>query len=81
MNEVRPLKPGSGQLSVPSSLIAQAKALGVDAEQAAADGIRRAVLRAQATERTEQNRAAAEAWNAYIAENGSPFADIMEQPV
>ena len=84
MNEVRQTAPGDSsqaQLSVPSSLLTQAQELGVDAAQAAADGIRRAVINAQARQYAAEHREAAEAWNAYVAANGLPFEDIMEQPI
>ncbi len=85
MNEVRQTKleeeGPQAQLSVPSSLLTQAQELGVDAAQAAADGIRRAVTNAQARRYAEQNREAIAAWNEYIAKNGAPFDDIMEQPI
>ena len=84
MNEVRQTTTEEGpqaQLSVPSSLLTQAQELGVDAARAAAEGIRRAVINAQARQYAEQHREAAEAWNAYVAANGLPFEDIMEQPL
>jgi antitoxin CcdA len=84
MNEIRQPKPEDGpraQLSVPSSLVAQAQELGVDAAQAAAEGIRRAVMEARAKRYAEENREAVDAWNAYVAEHALPFEDIMEQPV
>ncbi len=84
MNEIRPPKPDDGpsvQLSVPSTLLDQAQAFGVDATQAAAEGIRRAVMDARARRRAEENRKAIDAWNGYIAEHGLPFDDIMKQPV
>jgi post-segregation antitoxin (ccd killing protein) len=84
MNEVRQTKTEEGpqaQLSVPSSLLTQAQELGVDAARAAADGIRRAVINVQARQYAEENREAADAWNAYVAANGLPFEDIMEQPI
>jgi post-segregation antitoxin (ccd killing protein) len=84
MNEVRHTSPEEGsqaQLSLPSSLLTQAQELGVDAARAAADGIRRAVVNAQAEQHTAENRAAAEAWNTYISVHGLPFEDIMEQSI
>ncbi|HTW73272.1 MAG TPA: type II toxin-antitoxin system CcdA family antitoxin [Acetobacteraceae bacterium] len=84
MNEVRQTKPEEGpqtQLSLPSSLLAQAQELGVDAARAAADGIRRAVINAQARQYVEENREVADAWNAYVTATGLPFEDITEQPI
>jgi post-segregation antitoxin (ccd killing protein) len=84
MNEVRQTTPDEGpqaQLSLPSSLLAQAQELGVDAARAAADGIRRAVINAQARQYAEENREAVDAWNAYVTATGLPFEDIMEQPI
>ena len=81
MNEVRRTKPDDGpleQLSVPSSLLTQAQEFGVDAAQAAADGIRRAVKDAHAKRYADENREAVNGWNEYVAENGLPFDDIME---
>jgi post-segregation antitoxin (ccd killing protein) len=72
--------PEHTQLSVPSSLLAQAQELGVDAVQAATAGIQRAVMNAQVSRYVEEHRAAADAWNHYITKNGLPFGDIMEQP-
>jgi antitoxin CcdA len=83
MNEVRQPNPDDGpraQLSVPSNLLDLAQALGVDAAQAAAEGIRRAVMDARAKRYAEENREAIDAWNSYIADHGLPFDDIMEQP-
>ena len=34
---------------------------------------------ARAARYAEANRESIDAWNAYVAENGLPFADIMEQ--
>ncbi len=84
MNELprpKPKEDQQAQLSVPSSLLTQAQDLGIDAARAAAEGIRRAVVNAQAMQYAEQNREAIDAWNDYIAQNGLPFEDIMEQPV
>ena len=84
MNEVRRTEVDDGgraQLSVPSLLLTQAQALGVDPARAAADGIRRAVMNARAAQYAEENREAVTAWNGYVAENGLPFEDIMEQPI
>lgn len=84
MNEIRQPNPDCGprgQLPVPAALLEQARAFGVDAAQAAADGIRRAVMDARARRYAEENRAAIDAWNDYVAEHGLPFEDITEQPV
>jgi post-segregation antitoxin (ccd killing protein) len=83
MNEVRQTEFDEGpprQLSVPALLLTQAQELGIDAGQAAADGIRRAVMNARAKQYREENRETAEAWNNYIASHGFPFNDVMEHP-
>jgi len=84
MNEVRRNKPEQGPqplLSIPSSLITQAQEFGVDAALAASDRIRRAVMNARARQYAEENREAVDAWNGYVAANGLPFEDILEQPI
>jgi len=86
MNEIPPPGPVEGReapvesrVSVPTALLEQARGLGVDAAGAAADGIRRAVRSATAARYADEHREAIEAWNGYVAENGLPFEDILEQ--
>ena len=84
MNEVRQIGPEEApqaQFSVPSTLLMQAKELGVDVPRADSDGIRRAVMNELAWRHAEANRESVDAWNEYVAKNGMPFDDIMEQPV
>jgi len=84
MTEVRRIAREEGQkarLSVPVLLLAQAQEFGVDAGQAAADGIRRAVADARAERYAAANRESVNAWNDYVAANGLPFEDVMEQPI
>lgn len=84
MDEVRRGRPEhepQAEVSVPDSLLTEAREVGVDAATAAAEGIRRAVMNARAKRYAEDNREAVDAWNSYLAANGLPFEDIMEQPV
>lgn len=62
-------------LSLPEELLEQAQALGVDLPQICEAALRDAVRRAEKARRwQEENRAAIEAWNAWLEKNELPLA-------
>lgn len=69
---------GSGKkatnLSLDQALLKDARALGVNISQAAEKGLEEAVRKAKAEAWLEQNQAAIEASNQWVAANGLPLA-------
>lgn len=65
-------------LSIDSALIGQAKELDVNVSRAAEAGIAKAVADEKARRWKEENRAAIEAWNEWVEENGLPLAEYRQ---
>ncbi|MCI5073687.1 type II toxin-antitoxin system CcdA family antitoxin [Oricola sp.] len=74
MNESKPIKRSSANLSVSSDLIAEAKALDINLSRAAEDGISKAVREEKTRRWKEDNAEAIADWNRWVAEHGLPLA-------
>ena len=61
-------------VSLDSALVEEAKALGVNISVASSRGLERAVAEARAERWIEENRAALDASNAYVAANDLPLS-------
>ena len=61
-------------VTLDAALVAEAKELGVSISQASNQGLEQAVKRARSERWLEENMAALEASNAYVAEHGLPLA-------
>jgi len=68
--------PSGGDLSIDADLVKEAKRLDVNVSRAAEAGIAAAVAAEKARLWKIENRAAIEAWNAYIEEHGIPLAEF-----
>jgi len=60
-------------VSLDPALVAEAKALGVNISMASAVGLEAAVKKARGERWLEENRAALDSYNAYVAANGLPL--------
>jgi antitoxin CcdA len=60
-------------LSIDSALIDEAKALDINVSRACEEGLRERIRAEKGARWLEENRAAIEDWNAYIAEHGLPL--------
>jgi len=60
-------------VTLDAALVAEAKSLGVSISRSANEGLERAVRQARGGQWQEENRAALEAYNAYVAEHGLPL--------
>lgn len=60
-------------VTLDAALVAEARALGISISRSANEGLERAVRQARAVHWQEENRAALEAYNAYVAEHGLPL--------
>jgi antitoxin CcdA len=74
MNQIKPARRSSANLSVASELIAEAKALDINISRAAEDGIARAVREEKTRRWKEENAEAIADANRYVAEHGLPLA-------
>ncbi|WP_299784947.1 type II toxin-antitoxin system CcdA family antitoxin [uncultured Marivita sp.] len=68
----------STSLSLDADLIARAKAVGVNISRAAEAGIEEDVRRAEAERWKEENKAAFEAYNRRVEEEGLPLAKYRQ---
>ena len=60
-------------VSLDAALVAEAKVLGVSISRSANEGLEKAVKKARADKWLEENAAALDAYNAFIAEHGLPL--------
>jgi antitoxin CcdA len=65
-------------LSLDTELVAEAKSLGINLSRAAEDGLRRAVSDAKTEAWKRENEKTFEAINAWVEENGIPFAEFRQ---
>ena len=65
-------------LSLPEDTVAEAKQLGINASQAAEEGLRLAVKREKEKRWLEENREAIAAHTAWIEQHGVPLTPIWE---
>ena len=64
----------STNVSLPTDLVAEAKTLDINLSRACEAGLEAALREERKRRWIEENRAAAEAWNAWTEENGLPLA-------
>lgn len=65
-------------VSLPAELVKEARALGISVSQAAEAGLRAEITQVRARRWREENKAAIEAWNAYVEEHGVPLAEFRQ---
>ena len=65
-------------VTLDAMLIEHAKAFGVNVSKACEQGLRAEVVKAQEAAWLEENRAAIDAFNAYVAENDLPLAHLRQ---
>jgi antitoxin CcdA len=65
-------------VTLPDSLVQEAKALGINISQACEKGLAAVVSEARASAWLRENRPALEAWNDYVAEHGIPLAEFRQ---
>ncbi|MEW5424372.1 type II toxin-antitoxin system CcdA family antitoxin [Amorphus sp. 3PC139-8] len=68
----------SANLSVDAALLDEAKALNLNLSATFEAGLREAIRTAKAAQWLEENRAALEGYNAWVAENGLPLAKYRQ---
>jgi len=73
MQAVESRRPTNITLSEP--LLREARALNINVSQACESGLAREVANAKALRWQAENRAAMDAWNDYVEENGLPLAE------
>ena len=61
---------------MPEDLVREARERGVSVSKACEEGLRKAVAEARRAAWIEENRPAMDAWNAYVAEHGIPYAEF-----
>ncbi len=65
-------------VTLPESLLQEAQRLGVDVSQACEGGLATAVSSAKAQRWLVDNRAAMDAWNRHVEENGLPLGEFHQ---
>ncbi|MBV8464515.1 MAG: type II toxin-antitoxin system CcdA family antitoxin [Burkholderiales bacterium] len=68
----------STNLSLPDTLVDEAKRLGINLSRAAARGLADEIAEKRAAQWLEENRAAISDWNDYVAEHGLPLARFRQ---
>lgn len=61
-------------VTLPETLLQEARALGINLSQACERGLAAAVAATREQHWLDENRAAMDAWNAHVAEHGLPLA-------
>lgn len=65
-------------ITLPQTLVEEAKALGVNLSQACEAGLAKRVSETKAEQWKRENRAAIESWNKWVEENGLPLAKYRQ---
>jgi antitoxin CcdA len=65
-------------VTLPSQLLEDAKALGLNVSQACESGLLATVAAAKEQRWRDENRAGIEAWNAYVDEHGLPLEEYRQ---
>jgi antitoxin CcdA len=73
----RPIR-RAANVTLPESLLREAKALGINVSQACEKGLAAAVSEAQGVAWLRENRAALDAWNEYVETNGIPLSEFRQ---
>lgn len=64
----------AASVTLPETLLLDARTLGIDVSQACERGLENAVIEQRSARWMEQNREAIDAWNKHVAEHGLPLA-------
>lgn len=78
MNAHNPLRRKSTNVSLDPRLIDEAKSLGVNVSRACEAGLVAELGEARRQKWIEENRAAIEGWNAWVAKHGLPLAKYRQ---
>ena len=62
-------------VTLPEGLVAEAQSLHINVSQACERGLQMEVAAAKARQWQEENKAAIDAWNSYVEQNGIPLAE------
>lgn len=65
-------------ISLPESLVEEAKALGINLSQACEAGLSKRVAETKAEQWKRENKAAIEYWNQWVKENGLPYDEYRQ---
>ena len=65
-------------LTLPESLVQEAKELSVNVSQACERGLAAEVSRAKSARWLQENKSAIKAWNDYVEEHGIPLAEYRQ---
>ena len=65
----------AANISLPADLIEEAKGLDINISKACQQGLEQQVATSRAEAWLKENRAALEAWNDWVRENGLPYAE------
>jgi antitoxin CcdA len=68
----------AANVTLPETLIQEAKALGINVSQACEKGLAAAVADARAAAWLKENRPALDAWNDYVEQHGIPLAEFCQ---
>jgi antitoxin CcdA len=80
----RPLSPQTAMsrrptnITLPDSLLREARGLKINVSQACESGLAREVASEKAKQWQAENRAAMDAWNDYVEQNGLPLAEFRQ---
>ena len=79
MRDTAPDRPATTRratnVTLPEALLREAREMGINLSQACERGLAAAVSEARRRRWVEENQAAIEAWNHYVAEHGLPLAE------
>jgi antitoxin CcdA len=75
---IRPSERKATNVTLPESLLAEARALGVSLSQACERGLGASVAEARARKWLADNQAGIEAWNEYVETHGLPLAQFRQ---
>ncbi len=78
MNAHHPKRRKAVNVSLDEDLVAEARALGVNLSRACEDCIARKTKAERERRWIDENLPAIEAWNAWVEENGLPFAEYRQ---
>ncbi|EGY00865.1 hypothetical protein AZA_84609 [Nitrospirillum viridazoti Y2] len=65
-------------VSLPESLVAEAKVLGINISRACERGLATEIAEKKAAQWLERNQGAIDDWNAYVEKNGVPLSEFRQ---
>jgi antitoxin CcdA len=68
----------STNLSLPETLVVEAKALGISLSRAAERGLKEEIAEKRAAQWLDENREAIESWNSHVDEHGVPLGRFRQ---